>query len=68
MFHDALTAELDVVGPKGRRDRRLPHRIRSRAVRRRPDVVRFFPDGWRGTWNVDETVRKVYVLVTTRHP
>jgi uncharacterized cupin superfamily protein len=29
----------------------------------RPGVVRFFPDGWHGRWEVDETVRKVYVIV-----
>lgn len=30
-----------------------------------PGAVRFFPDGWSGRWDVDETVRKVYVIVRT---
>ena len=30
-----------------------------------PGFVRLFPDGWRGTWDVDATVRKVYVLVSS---
>ena len=30
-----------------------------------PGFVRYFPDGWRGTWEVDATVRKVYVLVSS---
>ena len=34
----------------------------------RPGVVRYFPDGWRGRWEVDETVRKVYVIVATAVP
>ena len=29
----------------------------------RPGLVRYLPDGWRGHWEVDETVRKVYVIV-----
>jgi uncharacterized cupin superfamily protein len=29
----------------------------------RPGLVRWFPDGWRGTWEVDATVRKLYVMV-----
>ena len=32
----------------------------------RPGVVRHFPDGWSGHWEVDETVRKVYVITVTR--
>ena len=31
-----------------------------------PGVVMFTPDGWRGTWDVQETVRKTYVIVRTR--
>lgn len=31
-----------------------------------PGVVMFTPDGWRGTWDVEETVRKTYVVVRTR--
>jgi uncharacterized protein len=31
-----------------------------------PGVVLFTPDGWTGTWEVEETVRKVYVLHQTR--
>jgi uncharacterized cupin superfamily protein len=31
----------------------------------RPGSLRWFPDGWKGVWTVDETVRKVYVLVQT---
>jgi hypothetical protein len=31
----------------------------------RPGVVRFFPDGWQGTWDIRETVRKTYTIVTT---
>ncbi len=31
-----------------------------------PGVVMFTPDGWRGTWDVEETVRKTYVIVRTR--
>ena len=30
-----------------------------------PGFVRYFPDGWRGTWEVDAPVRKVYVLVSS---
>ncbi len=110
MFHDALTAELAVVGPKagatagspiesvlelhddGRTSMgiwectpgswpsekvglgELMHFVAGHGwimdadgTRHeiRPGVVRFFPDGWRGTWEVGQTVRKVYVLVTT---
>jgi uncharacterized cupin superfamily protein len=32
----------------------------------RPGLVRCFPDGWSGTWDVDETVHKVYVITVTR--
>jgi uncharacterized cupin superfamily protein len=28
-------------------------------------AVKYFPDGWAGTWEVDETVRKVYVIIAT---
>lgn len=28
-----------------------------------PGAVKYFPDGWRGEWEVDETVRKLYVIV-----
>jgi len=31
----------------------------------RPGFVRWFPDGWRGNWEVDATVRKLYVIVAT---
>jgi len=31
----------------------------------RPGAVRWFPDGWTGTWEIDTVVRKVYVLVNT---
>jgi uncharacterized cupin superfamily protein len=31
-----------------------------------PGMVRYFPDGWSGHWEVDRTVRKVYVITTTR--
>ncbi len=31
----------------------------------RPGAVRYFADGWRGTWEVDATVRKLYVLVAS---
>lgn len=30
-----------------------------------PGVVMFTPDGWRGTWDVEETIRKTYVVVRT---
>lgn len=30
-----------------------------------PGFVRWFPDGWRGSWHVDATVRKLYVIVAT---
>jgi uncharacterized cupin superfamily protein len=29
----------------------------------RAGLIRWFPDGWRGRWEVDETVRKTYVIV-----
>jgi len=32
----------------------------------RPGMVRWFPDGWHGRWEVDETIRKVYVVVVSR--
>jgi uncharacterized cupin superfamily protein len=28
----------------------------------RPGVVLVAPDGWRGTWDISETVRKVYTI------
>jgi uncharacterized protein len=31
-----------------------------------PGVVLFTPDGWTGTWEVEETARKIYVLHQTR--
>jgi uncharacterized cupin superfamily protein len=31
-----------------------------------PGVVMFTPDGWTGTWNVEETVRKSYALHRTK--
>jgi uncharacterized protein len=31
-----------------------------------PGTVMFTPDGWSGTWNVRETVRKTYALHHTR--
>lgn len=30
-----------------------------------PGVVLFCPDGWRGTWDVRETVRKTYAIAKT---
>ena len=30
-----------------------------------PGVVMLCPDGWSGTWAVDETVRKTYAIVKT---
>lgn len=30
----------------------------------RPGVVLIAPDGWRGTWDIRETVRKVYTIWT----
>ena len=30
-----------------------------------PGVVTLCPDGWSGTWKVDETVRKTYAIVKT---
>ena len=30
-----------------------------------PGVVMLCPDGWTGTWQVDETVRKTYAVVKT---
>ncbi|MGH3642836.1 MAG: cupin domain-containing protein [Mycobacterium sp.] len=30
-----------------------------------PGVVLVAPDGWRGTWDIRETVRKVYTIWTT---
>jgi uncharacterized cupin superfamily protein len=32
----------------------------------RPGVVMLCPDGWAGVWDVQETVRKTYTIVTTR--
>ena len=32
----------------------------------RPGVVMLCPDGWSGVWDVRETVRKTYTIVTTR--
>ena len=34
----------------------------------RPGLVRWFADGWRGRWEVDETVRKTYVIVRSDPP
>ena len=31
----------------------------------RPGVVLVAPDGWRGTWDIRETVRKVYTIWST---
>lgn len=31
----------------------------------RPGVVLVAPDGWRGTWDIRETVRKVYTIWTS---
>lgn len=31
-----------------------------------PGATRYFADGWSGRWEVDETVRKVYVITVTR--
>lgn len=30
-----------------------------------PGATRWFPDGWSGRWEVDQTVRKVFAIVTT---
>ena len=30
-----------------------------------PGTVVFVPDGWRGTWEIRETVRKTYAIVST---
>lgn len=35
-------------------------------VELRPGVTVHQPDGWHGTWDVTETVRKVYVVTRTR--
>ncbi|WP_396911972.1 cupin domain-containing protein [Mycolicibacterium sp.] len=32
----------------------------------RPGVVLVAPDGWRGTWDIRETVRKVYTIWNSR--
>ncbi len=32
----------------------------------RPGAVLFVPDGWQGTWEIRETVRKTYVTVQSR--
>jgi len=32
----------------------------------RPGVVMLCPDGWSGTWDVRETIRKTYAVVKTR--
>jgi uncharacterized cupin superfamily protein len=32
----------------------------------RPGVAIFVPDGWVGRWEIEETVRKTYVIVATR--
>jgi uncharacterized cupin superfamily protein len=31
-----------------------------------PGATRYFADGWSGHWEVDETVRKVYVITVSR--
>lgn len=31
----------------------------------RPGVVLVAPDGWRGTWDIRETVRKIYTIWST---
>ena len=31
----------------------------------RPGVVMFCPDGWSGSWDVTETIRKTYTIVKT---
>ncbi|CAN5595746.1 cupin domain-containing protein [soil metagenome] len=33
----------------------------------RPGVVLVAPDGWRGTWDIRETVRKVYTIWSSAH-
>jgi uncharacterized cupin superfamily protein len=33
----------------------------------RPGVAIFAPDGWVGRWEIEETVRKTYVIVATEH-
>lgn len=37
----------------------------GQVTRLEPGVVMFTPDGWRGTWDVEETIRKTYVAVRT---
>jgi uncharacterized cupin superfamily protein len=32
----------------------------------KPGVVMLCPDGWSGTWRVEETVRKTYAIVKTQ--
>jgi len=34
----------------------------------RPGVVMLCPDGWSGTWKVEETIRKTYAVVKTADP
>ena len=34
----------------------------------RPGAVIFVPDGWRGTWNIRQMVRKTYTIVQTAPP
>ncbi len=31
----------------------------------KPGAVRWFPDGWRGEWNIDQTARKVFAILAT---
>jgi uncharacterized cupin superfamily protein len=30
-----------------------------------PGVAMWFPDGWRGAWQIRETIRKAYTIITT---
>ncbi|MBT2231048.1 DUF861 domain-containing protein [Nonomuraea sp. NEAU-A123] len=32
-----------------------------------PGSTVVLPDGWRGTWDVHETIRKTYVTIRTTH-
>ena len=60
MFQDALAAELAVVGPKSGATAGAP--VQS--------ALELYDDGGTsvGIWEVDRTVRMVYVLVTTSRP
>jgi uncharacterized protein len=40
----------------------IEERLTGRAGEVEPDTVAFFPEGWKGTCRVRETVRKVYMI------